>query len=76
MSPLGRSLRLGNTEPGYAAMAEITLHRLGHFTQQSLSFYRESIYPVAVDHRMAFTDIDLRWPVWFPYSLGPLNIAQ
>ncbi len=57
-------------------MAEITLHRLGHFTQQSLSFYRESIYPVAVDHRMAFTDIDLRWPVWFPYSLGPLNIAQ
>jgi two-component system, chemotaxis family, CheB/CheR fusion protein len=49
MSLLGRSPRLDATERGYAATAEDELRRVVHLTQQSLSFYRESIYPVAVD---------------------------
>lgn len=49
MSLLGRSPRLDANEQGYAAMAEEELRRVVHLTQQSLSFYRESIYPVAVN---------------------------
>jgi two-component system CheB/CheR fusion protein len=33
----------------YAAMAESELRRLSHLTQQSLSFYRESIVPIPVN---------------------------
>jgi two-component system, chemotaxis family, CheB/CheR fusion protein len=46
---LGQSPRLDETEQEYAAVAEDKLRRVVHLTQQSLSFYRESIYPVAVD---------------------------
>jgi two-component system CheB/CheR fusion protein len=49
MSLLGGSPRLDANEQGYAAMAEEELRRVVHLTQQSLSFYRESIYPVAVN---------------------------
>jgi two-component system CheB/CheR fusion protein len=34
---------------GYAAMAESELRRVSHLTQQSLSFYRESVSPVPVN---------------------------
>src|ERR1700678_2886485 len=33
----------------HAAMAESELRRLSHLTQQSLSFYRESIVPIPVN---------------------------
>jgi two-component system CheB/CheR fusion protein len=33
----------------YAAMAEGELHRVSHLTQQALSFYRESVFPIPVD---------------------------
>jgi two-component system, chemotaxis family, CheB/CheR fusion protein len=49
MSLLGRSPRLDDNERGYAAMAEEELRRVVHLTQQSLSFYRGSTHPVAVD---------------------------
>jgi signal transduction histidine kinase len=34
---------------GYAAMAEEELNRVTHLTQQSLNFYREATFPIAVD---------------------------
>jgi two-component system CheB/CheR fusion protein len=49
MNLLRLSPRLDENEQGYAAMAEDELRRVVHLTQQSLSFYRESIHPVAVD---------------------------
>ena len=49
MSLLGQSPGLSTHERAYAAMAEEELGRVVHLTQQSLSFYRESIYPVAVN---------------------------
>jgi len=49
MSLLGKSPRLDANEQTYATMAEEELSRVAHLTQQSLSFYRESIYPVAVN---------------------------
>jgi two-component system CheB/CheR fusion protein len=49
MSLLGRSPRLDAQEQGYARMAEDELRQVAHLTQQSLSFYRESTYPVAVN---------------------------
>ena len=49
MSLLGQSKGLNKQEHTYATMAEEELRRVVHLTQQSLSFYRESIYPVAVD---------------------------
>jgi two-component system CheB/CheR fusion protein len=49
MSLLGKSPGLAAQEQAYAAMAEDELRRVVHLTQQSLSFYRESTYPVAVN---------------------------
>jgi two-component system, chemotaxis family, CheB/CheR fusion protein len=49
MSLLGKSPRLDTHEQAYAAMAEEELSRVVHLTQQSLSFYRESTHPVAVN---------------------------
>lgn len=49
MSLLGKSPRLDTQEQAFAAMAEEELSRVVRLTQQSLSFYRESIYPVAVN---------------------------
>jgi two-component system, chemotaxis family, CheB/CheR fusion protein len=49
MSLLGKSPRLDTQEQAYAAMAEEELSRVVHLTQQSLSFYRESTHPVAVN---------------------------
>jgi two-component system CheB/CheR fusion protein len=49
MSLLGKSPRLDTREQAFAAMAEEELGRVVHLTQQSLSFYRESIHPVAVN---------------------------
>jgi two-component system CheB/CheR fusion protein len=49
MSLLRGSTGLNEQERGYAALAEEELRRVVHLTQQSLSFYRESIYPVQVN---------------------------
>lgn len=49
MSLLGKSPRLDTHEQAFAAMAEEELGRVVRLTQQSLSFYRESTYPVAVN---------------------------
>jgi two-component system CheB/CheR fusion protein len=49
MSLLGNSPRLDPHERAFAAMAEEELSRVVRLTQQSLSFYRESTYPVAVN---------------------------
>ena len=49
MTLLGKSPRLDADEQAYATMAEEELSRVVHLTQQCLSFYRESIYPVAVN---------------------------
>jgi two-component system, chemotaxis family, CheB/CheR fusion protein len=49
MSLLRGSPSLDENEQRYATMAEEELRRVVHLTQQSLSFYRESIYPVAVN---------------------------
>jgi PAS domain S-box-containing protein len=46
---LRSSSRLDEQEQTYAAMAEAELGRIIHLTQQSLSFHRESIYPVEVN---------------------------
>jgi two-component system, chemotaxis family, CheB/CheR fusion protein len=40
---------LDKKERGYATMAEEELNRVSNLTQQSLSFYRESVFPVAVN---------------------------
>jgi two-component system, chemotaxis family, CheB/CheR fusion protein len=57
MTLLGKSPALGDDERRYAAMAEEELSRVVHLTQQALSFYRESIYPVAVDLAMVFDNV-------------------
>jgi len=44
-----RSPGLDEQGQAYAAMAESELRRLSHLTQQSLSFYRESIVPIPVN---------------------------
>jgi len=44
-----RSSGLDEQGKTYAAMAESELRRLSHLTQQSLSFYRESIVPIPVN---------------------------
>lgn len=44
-----RSPGLDEEGRAYAAMAETELRRLSHLTQQSLSFYRESIVPIPVN---------------------------
>jgi two-component system, chemotaxis family, CheB/CheR fusion protein len=46
---LRQSSGLNTNEQAYATMAEDELSRVVHLTQQSLSFYRESVYPVAVN---------------------------
>lgn len=49
VSLLENSSSLSETERGFARTAETELKRVSHLTQQSLSFYRESVFPVAVD---------------------------
>ena len=49
VSLLRKSPGLNTDEQAYAATAEEELGRVVHLTQQSLSFYRESVYPVAVN---------------------------
>jgi two-component system, chemotaxis family, CheB/CheR fusion protein len=57
MSLLGQSNGLNKQEQTYATMAEDELRRVVHLTQQSLSFYRESIYPVEVNLEMVLENV-------------------
>jgi two-component system, chemotaxis family, CheB/CheR fusion protein len=54
---LRRSPRLDTQDQTYATMAEEELVRVTQLTQQSLSFYRESIYPTAVNMDMVLDGV-------------------
>jgi two-component system, chemotaxis family, CheB/CheR fusion protein len=57
MSLLGKAPGLDKNEQEYAVMAEEELSRVVRLTQQSLSFYRESIYPIAVNLDMVLDNV-------------------